>query len=82
MMIPWELEIKLKDTEQYLKFMKKVLKLDKERNWGATEIYARDDATDPKMQGIVATVYSMNGCLLGKFAKIIREAEKEKKENQ
>jgi len=76
-MIPWELEIKLKDEKQYFKFMKKVLKLDKGRNL-TTEMYSRPDETDPKMQGVIVTVYLMYGYWLGRFAKIIKEVEKEK----
>lgn len=73
----WELELRLKDTKQYLKLMKKILKADKHRSWGATELQVTNDWEDPSMRGIILTIYCQSGSVLKQYAKMMEEVENE-----
>jgi len=76
--VGWELELKFKDTDQYLKFMKKFLKIEKKRRSLATEFYVRSDDTGANHEAIIVTIYCVWGERLQEYADLIKKIEEEK----
>lgn len=73
--VSWELEMKFKDTDQYLEFMKGFLAIEEDRQSLITEFHIESDDTGASHEGVIMTIYCVWGERLKEYAELLSEME-------